>query len=122
MPPIPEGLSLVRDPSGRGLLVCWWGTQIARVDSNPDVLGGLVVRETCRPSAFSHEGIGTLNGWLPVASPDDLTQALGEPPVQTTGPTSDDVGTCWCGQTIYRTNVDGTWHHREKLGHEARPA
>lgn len=128
MPPIPEGLSVARDPSGKGLLASWWGVQLAHVESNPEVPGGLVVVALAAPSAFTHEGIGTLNGWLPVAGPDDLRQALGEPTEQEQweahlGQVSDaDTGTCWCGQTIYRTNVDGQWHHREALGHEARPA
>lgn len=124
MPPIPEGLTVTRDPSGRGLLASWWGVQVATVASNPDVPGGLHVTQTASASAFTSEGIGTLNGWLPVASPDDLLQALGEPTTAERWAqavaAAPESGTCWCGQQIIR--VGEVWQHAEPQGHEARPA
>lgn len=42
-----------------------------------------------------------------------LALVVAEHDVQTlTAPSSDDVGTCRvCGRTIFRTNMDGRWHH-----------
>jgi hypothetical protein len=37
-------------------------------------------------------------------------------------PIDADVSTCTvCGETIFRTNVDGNWHHRREGDHAPEP-
>jgi hypothetical protein len=79
--PIPEGLGIARDLSTgepKGLLAFWWTVPIARVDHDATT-GEIVVTVTAENvTSFVNEGVGTLNGWLHVAMPEDVLGALEE--------------------------------------------
>lgn len=81
--PIPDGLTIERDLSTgepKGLLAFWWTVPLARVDHDA-ATGEIVVSvyvDKQDETPFISEGVGTLNGWLAVAMPDDVKAALGE--------------------------------------------
>lgn len=82
MSKIPEGLGVARDMTSgepKGLLAFWWTVPIARVDHDKET-GDIVVTVTAvNVTSFVNEGVGTLNGWLGTASPQDVLEALDEP-------------------------------------------